>query len=106
RLLVGWGRPAGKARAVVAIVPGFNSHSGYYTWVAKELVAAGLAVYAVDLRGRGRSEGERFYVSKFEDYVSDVAAMVRLAKSREAGLPIFVLGHSAGGGGLFLLTIR
>jgi pimeloyl-ACP methyl ester carboxylesterase len=30
------------------------------------------AVYAVDLRGRGNSDGERFYVEKFDDYVSDV----------------------------------
>ena len=90
-------RPEGKARGVVVIVPGFNSHSGYYVWVAEQLVAHGLAVYAVDLRGRGRSDGERFYVQDFADYVSDAAGVVRLAKSREPGLPVFLLGHSAGG---------
>ena len=57
----------------------------------------GLAVYAVDLRGRGNSDGERFYVKDFDDYVSDVASVVELAKSREPGLPLFLLGHSAGG---------
>ena len=57
----------------------------------------GLAVYALDLRGRGQSDGERFYVEKFADYVSDVATVVTLAKSREPGLPVFLLGHSAGG---------
>jgi acylglycerol lipase len=90
-------RPDGPARGVVAIVPGFNSHSGYYTWVAGQFVASGLAVYAVDLRGRGKSDGERFYVERFADYVSDVASLVTLAKSREPGLPVFLLGHSAGG---------
>lgn len=35
-------RPDGKARGVVAIVPGFNSHSGYYTWVAEQFTASGL----------------------------------------------------------------
>jgi acylglycerol lipase len=54
-------------------------------------------VYAVDLRGRGQSDGERFCVEKFADYVSDVATFVALAKSREPGLPVFLLGHSAGG---------
>jgi acylglycerol lipase len=78
-------------------VPGFNSHSGYYGWVAEQLVAADLAVYALDLRGRGQSDGERFYVEKFTDYVDDASAVVRLAKSREPGLPTFLLGHSAGG---------
>ena len=90
-------RPATKTRGVVAIVPGFNSHGGYYAWVAERLVANGLAVSVVDLRGRGRSGGERFFVEKFEDYAGDVGALVTLAKSREPGLPVFLLGHSAGG---------
>jgi acylglycerol lipase len=90
-------RPAVKARGLVVIVPGFNAHSGYYLWVADQFVASGLAVYAVDLRGRGQSDGERFYVQKFSDYLSDVANLVTLAKSREPGLPVFLLGHSAGG---------
>ena len=89
-------RPGGKARGVVLVVPGFNAHSGYYQWVAKQLTADGLAVYAVDLRGRGQSDGERFYVKDFDEYVSDVASVVALAKSREPGLPLFLLGHSAG----------
>jgi alpha-beta hydrolase superfamily lysophospholipase len=90
-------RPSGKATAVVAIVPGFNSHSGYYSWVAEQLVANGLAVYAVDLRGRGKSEGERFYVENISDYAEDVGALMEIVKSRETGLPVFLLGHSAGG---------
>jgi alpha-beta hydrolase superfamily lysophospholipase len=90
-------RPKEQPRAVVIIVPGFNAHSGYYGWVAEQLVATGLAVYAVDLRGRGNSDGERFYVENFEDYVSDVEAVVKVARSRESNLPFFLLGHSAGG---------
>lgn len=90
-------RPDDRTRGVVVIVAGFNSHSGYYSWVAEQLTSSGLAVYAVDLRGRGKSEGERFYVEKFADYVGDVAGLVTLARSREAGLPLFLLGHSAGG---------
>ena len=90
-------RPEGTARGVVALVPGFNSHSAYYAWAAGQFAASGLAVYAVDLRGRGHSDGERFYIEKFADYVSDVATLVALAKSREPGLPTFLLGHSAGG---------
>ena len=90
-------KPAGPARGVVVIVPGFNSHSGYYLWVAEQLAVSGLSVHAVDLRGRGKSEGERFFVENFQDYVSDTGAAVDLAKLREPGLPVFILGHSAGG---------
>ena len=54
--------PAGRARGVVVIAHGFNSHSGYYLWVGEQLAGMGLSVYPLDLRGRGRSDGERFYV--------------------------------------------
>lgn len=90
-------RPEGTIRGAVAIIPGFNAHSGYYAWAGEQLAADGLAVYAVDLRGRGQSDGERFYVDTFADYVSDVGSLVNLAKSREPGFPIFLMGHSAGG---------
>jgi acylglycerol lipase len=60
-------------------------------------VAHRLAAYALDLRGRGRSDGERFYVDTFDDYVADVTRFVALARSREPGVPVFLLGHSAGG---------
>jgi len=90
-------RPRAAARGVIAICPGFNSHSGHYAWAAEQLVGAGYAVYAVDLRGRGRSDGERYYVKSYEDYESDLASAITLARSREPGLPVFVLGHSAGG---------
>jgi len=90
-------RPAGKARGVVVLVHGFKSHSGLYEWPASELANRGLAAYALDLRGHGKSEGERLYVDKFGEYVEDVARLVNIARSREPGLPVFVLGHSAGG---------
>jgi alpha-beta hydrolase superfamily lysophospholipase len=90
-------RSVAAPKAIVVAVHGFNSHSGYYGWTAEQLIAEGLAVYAGDLRGRGQSDGERFYVEKFGDYVSDVERVVDLAASRDRGLPIFMLGHSAGG---------
>jgi acylglycerol lipase len=90
-------KPAGKPRAIVVLCHGFNSHGGLYIWTAEQLVADGYSVYALDLRGRGKSDGPRFYVDTVADYVGDVATVVRLAKAREPGSPVFLLGHSAGG---------
>src|SRR5262245_44941497 len=90
-------RPDGPPRAVVVICHGVKSHSGYYGWTAAQLVAQGLAVYALDLHGRGQSDGDRFYLETFEHYLGDVHATMALARSREPGLPVFLLGHSAGG---------
>ena len=90
-------QPETAPRAVVVICHGVNSHGGQYVWAGEQLAAAGFAVFALDLRGRGKSDGERFHVEDVADYVSDVAATMALAKSRHPGLPVFLLGHSAGG---------
>ncbi len=90
-------RPESAPRAVVVICHGVNSHGGQYTWVGQQFAANGYVAYALDLRGRGRSDGERFYVEHVSDYVSDVAATIAIAKARHPGLPVFLLGHSAGG---------
>jgi acylglycerol lipase len=89
--------PTGAPRGVVLLCHGFNSHSGQYGWLAQQLILAGFAVYAGDMRGRGRSDGERFWVDRFSDYVADVAGVADIAMTRHPGRPLFVLGHSAGG---------
>lgn len=90
-------QPAGEPRAVVVICHGVNSHGGQHAWAAEQLVASGYAVFALDLRGRGRSEGERFYVEDVADYVADVAGTIAIARARHPGRKVFLLGHSAGG---------
>lgn len=92
-----WEPPEGSPRAIVVVVHGFNSHSGYYLWVGEQLASHGLATYALDLRGRGRSEGERYHVDKIEDYLDDLDTLVEQARAAHPGLPVFLLGHSAGG---------
>ena len=88
---------AASPKAVVVICHGVNSHSGQYLWTGEQLAAAGFAVYAYDHRGRGKSEGPRFYIDDIADYTEDLGTLINLAKSREPGLKVFLLGHSAGG---------
>ena len=90
-------QPAGRSHGVVVISHGLNAHSGQYQWAAEQLTSSGLAVYAMDHRGRGRSGGERFFVNKYTDWTKDLATFIELVKAREPGLPVFLLGHSAGG---------
>lgn len=89
-------RPAAP-RAVVVICHGVNSHGGQYLWAAGTISDRNLAVYTLDLRGRGRSDGARFHVDNVLDYAEDVHRTVLHAKSQNPGLPVFLLGHSAGG---------
>ena len=90
-----WRPPA--PRAILVMCHGVNSHGGQSGWSGEQFAKAGFATYALDLRGRGLSEGERFYVDSVSEYVDDVAGTIRIAKSRDRGLPVFLLGHSAGG---------
>lgn len=89
--------PQGEPRGLVVICHGVNSHGGQHAWTAEQFVARGLAVYALDLRGRGLSEGPRFYVEDVADYVADLRGAIHIAKERHTGLPVYLLGHSAGG---------
>lgn len=99
-------RPASEPKAAVLIVPGFNSHSGYYGPTADYLRDRGFVVYAVDLRGRGLSDGERFYVERIDDYTDDVAAVMGVVKAQNPGKKVFLLGHSAGGVAACIYTLE
>lgn len=90
-------KPTGNPRAIMILVHGFNAHSGYMVWPGEQFSANGFATYALDLRGRGKSEGERFYVEKFSDYLADVDGLLSVARKENPGLPVYMLGHSAGG---------
>lgn len=87
----------GEPKASLAICHGVNSHGGQYIRAAEAFAAAGFAVTALDLRGRGKSDGERFYVESVDDYVSDLSQSIEFARSKHPELPVFLLGHSAGG---------
>ena len=97
KLFVRSWHPEGNPRAALVIVPGFNAHGGYYLEAAEQFASLGLSVYVLDLRGRGKSDGERFYVERFEDYANDVDHVMKVARTRGPGLPIYLMGHSAGG---------
>lgn len=90
-------QPGTPARGVVVIQHGFLAHSGQYQWSAEQFVQHGLAVYALDMRGHGKSGGRRYWVESLDDLIADMAAFLTLVRSREHGKAIVLLGHSAGG---------
>ena len=85
------------ARGVVVIVHGLRDHSVRYEALAEALVKQGLVVYAQDMRGHGRSGGDRQRMDSMDELVADIHLEVAEAKKRNPGLPVFVFGHSLGG---------
>ncbi|MCU1628886.1 MAG: alpha/beta hydrolase [Pseudonocardia sp.] len=97
----GWlpGRAAddtGGPTGVVLISHGIGEHSGRYGGVADTLTPDGWAVYGLDHRGHGRSEGRRVHAA-YPDLLADLETFRAQMTARHAGLPVFLLGHSMGG---------
>ncbi|MEJ2534413.1 MAG: lysophospholipase [Gammaproteobacteria bacterium] len=96
---------AERPRGAIALVHGLAEHSGRYEATGRFLADAGWSVFAVDLRGHGRSpDGARpgrVHVDRFVDYRKDVAALEGLVREHAGALPRFLMGHSMGG----LITI-
>jgi acylglycerol lipase len=84
-------------RAIVAIVHGYAEHCNRYAHVATELVAQGFAVHSFDLRGHGKSSGDRCYVDAFSDYLKDLDRFLTEIRQHHPEREIFLLGHSMGG---------
>src|SRR5512138_584830 len=84
-------------RATVAVIHGAADHSGRYPTITSALVGAGFEVALVDLRGHGQSDGRRWHVDSFQDYLHDVDAFVaKLSQDGVAGEKLFVVAHSQG----------
>lgn len=96
-------RPAGEAsRGALLIVHGLRDHSARYERFAEKAALRGFAVHAFDLRGHGRSAGERVWVESFDEYVADLAKVAARVPER----PLFIFGHSMGGAIVTLFALE
>jgi alpha-beta hydrolase superfamily lysophospholipase len=89
--------PEGDPRAVLVIAHGAGEHIGRYQHVAARLVSDRHAVYGLDHRGHGHSEGPRALVDRVANAVADLDQFVVMAAGEHPGLEVFLLGHSMGG---------
>jgi alpha-beta hydrolase superfamily lysophospholipase len=93
-------------RGVVILSHGLGEHVRRYEHVAQRFGAAGLATYALDHRGHGRSGGKRVWVKNLSEYTGDFDTLVGIATKEHPGCPRIVLGHSMGGGIVFAYGVE
>ncbi len=84
-------------RAALVVTHGYAEHSERYAPFAEFLTDHGVAVYALDHRGHGRSEGERANIKVFREFVHDLSRFVEYVREQHPNPPRFLLGHSMGG---------
>ena len=89
--------PGAAPRAVVCLLHGLGEHSSRYAHVAQALTGAGFVLSAFDLRGHGKSPGQRGHVQSYEIFMEDTRCLLDEAARRFPGKPIFLYGQSLGG---------
>ncbi len=92
-----------RPRAAALVVHGYLEHCGRYRELAHVLAQAGIATFTFDMRGHGRAEGQRGYITGMNDYLADMdaarAEMDHRVEELAPGnaLPRVLIGHSNGG---------
>lgn len=93
--------PQALVRAVLVVVHGHGGHSGIFTrlveYLVEYLVDRDYVIYSFDLRGHGRSPGQRGYINSWAEYRADLAAFLKFVKTKESQLPLFLIAQSMGG---------
>jgi alpha-beta hydrolase superfamily lysophospholipase len=84
-------------RAVLVNLHGLGDHSGLYPNLGSRVPQAGLALYSYDMRGNGRSPGQRAYLRGWYQYREDLHTFLARVREWEPDLPVFLLGNSLGG---------
>ncbi|CAM3323987.1 alpha/beta hydrolase [Pseudomonas floridensis] len=101
RLYVNVWLPDTAPRAVMMVAHGMAEHSGRYARLGAALSAAGIALYAHDQRGHGKTalQGRLGHFANQDGWskvVDDLATLHQSIGQRHADLPLFLLGHSLG----------
>jgi alpha-beta hydrolase superfamily lysophospholipase len=92
--------PTGGARGAVVVVHGASEHSGRYARLAEVLTGDGYVVFALDLRGHGRTADStgpgRIGPRGMDGVFDDVRELIGRTRSELGDGPIVLFGHSLG----------
>ena len=98
--------PVEKAKAVICLVHGYGEHINRYNHLASYFNQREIAVLGYDQRGHGNSKGKRGHTPSYEHLMEDVAQLLIEAETAYPNTPVFLYGHSMGGGLVLNYCIR
>jgi alpha-beta hydrolase superfamily lysophospholipase len=65
--------------------------------VPEAFLPLGFEIFAPDLRGNGRSPGQRAYLGAWSEFREDLRRLVIRVRAEHPAIPLFLLGNSLGG---------
>jgi len=86
--------PQEETDSAILIFHGITAHSGPYAMIGEALKRFGFAVYGLDLRGHGLSDGNRGDYPSKKRFIEDIGETISFIKSMHKRL--LILGHSLG----------
>jgi acylglycerol lipase len=92
--LLHWPSERSPAWAAVIFLHGIASHAGWFGETAAGLSNRGVAVYAPDRRGSGRSSGQRGHLTRYERALDDVEQIVQQVSTEHPATPVFLAASS------------
>jgi len=90
--------PGEHTKAVIILVHGLGEHIQRYTHWADLFKKEGIGILGVDLPGHGRSHGRRGYIRSFALTDEMIDILLKSSHNTFPGCPVYIYGHSLGGG--------
>lgn len=91
--------PSAGAKHALIITHGQAEHADCYKRLSEALSRLPLTIFCWDLRGHGKSEGQRGFVRHFNDYSEDLRCFINFIRESTTFSTdkMILLGHSMGG---------
>jgi alpha-beta hydrolase superfamily lysophospholipase len=90
--------PGENARAMIIFVHGLGEHIQRYNRWIELFAGAGIGFTGVDLPGHGRSDGRRGHIVSYSLLDEMLDILITGCRNTFPNIPVFIYGHSLGGG--------
>ncbi len=96
----------GDERAMIILVHGLGEHAGRYAGWASRFNARGITLHSFDLPGHGHTPGRRGVIPSPEKVYDTIDLIISESAVEHPGIPLFIYGHSLGGGLVLHYLVR
>jgi acylglycerol lipase len=90
--------PGENTRAVIIMVHGLGEHIQRYNYWAELFKREGIGFIGVDLPGHGLSQGKRGSIKNYSLLFEMLDILLKSCNQTFPGCPVYIYGHSLGGG--------